>query len=261
MRWEETLCESIQGADHLLDETPCQDAVSVRKGFFRSEPYLTLTTTDGHGHHDYPFSDRGAALGLPAAEQIWVEFMLNTRKWKSFEQMFCKMAQARWVELIRHQLRLYDVAPALLRKYGTTLLSALVWRERVYMAQLGDGIICALDWDDNPTYVVEPPSGPIQNATYSLCSSNAEACWRFTSLPVEQVKTLMLASDGLTDSFTEPSGCSDFARTLDERLRSMDSELVAEALPGWLKYYSENGSGDDISLALATFKARGKDNE
>ena len=236
MVWKNTLCGSIQGADHLLDEMPCQDTVSVRKGFFRAEPTLMLTLADGHGHWKHPFSDRGAELAKLAAEQVWVEFMLNERrKKKSFERQFSKTVQARWVELIRHQYRLYQLAPALVRKHGTTLLSVLVWRGRVYMAQLGDGIICALDWNDHPTYVVEPTSGPIQNATHSLCSSDADQNWRFASLPVEQVKTLMLASDGLTDSFAALSGCAELAQTLNEQLRETDTKSVSDALPGWLK--------------------------
>lgn len=251
--WEATVLGCVQGADHIDDDQPCQDAASVREGIFRAEPYLICTLADGHGHKQHAFSDRGAMLALLAAEQTWIQFMLNQNRKnslrkKSFEQHIQANLKAHWIEMIRHQLRLYRVADGLVRKYGTTLLSVLIYRNRIYIAQLGDGTVCMLDSEGNAHFVVEPEFGPIENATDSLCCDDAEERWNFISIPADRIKTLMLSSDGLINCFPRAENYAALTGIIDAKLRESRAETVQEIVTGWLEHYSEKSSGDDISV-------------
>jgi hypothetical protein len=67
-----------------------------------------------------------------------------------------------------------------------------------------------------------------------------------------------MATDGLSDSFENPeSEFRVFARSLSERVASFGIERIGAALPGWLDGYSRDGSGDDMTLAIALLNPAG----
>jgi serine/threonine protein phosphatase PrpC len=69
---------------------------------------------------------------------------------------------------------------------------------------------------------------------------------------VDDGRLVLLATDGLANAFTDERQFHTFAGSLAARIREFGIGKVAAALPGWLDAYSEQGSGDDITLALVS---------
>lgn len=251
--WGVALGASVQGASHIADGTCCQDAASIKEGFFRGLPYMACTVADGHGDKKYTHSDLGANLAVLAAENTAMQLMqilvLKRRMGKrAVEQYVATHLKETWIDLIRQSAGSFRVAAELIEKHGTTVLSVLFFGERAYMAQLGDGAVCTVSGCGKPAFLVEPESGPISNLADSLCCPDAGRRWAFGSAPVDGIKTLMMSTDGLVNSLASNEGYVELANTLDSHMRNVPAHQIKQALPSWLGDYSEQGSGDDISV-------------
>ena len=64
----------------------------------------------------------------------------------------------------------------------------------------------------------------------------------------------MLATDGYANSFADNSAFEQVAKDIYGALQQDGSTAVADLLPDWLKQTSEAGSGDDISVVIASNK-------
>ena len=137
-----------------------------------------------------------------------------------------------------------------LKCYGTTLSTVLVTPEFVHAAQLGDGDILRIERTGDVHAVFPAIQEQLGNATYSLCSQDAAQLWRTTLFQFQPDEALLLASDGLSNAFSDNAQFHAFARSLVQRVREYGAARVQAALPEWLERYSAQGSGDDISLIL-----------
>jgi serine/threonine protein phosphatase PrpC len=165
----------------------------------------------------------------------------------------------RWREGVREDAARRGVLPAgeetgkeILTRYGSTLLVAVVDGSEAWVGRIGDGDVLLV----RPDGSIEVPLGRdeelLGTVTYSLSSREAPALWRTARFPAGPGGLLLLATDGLSDSFEDPvAGIQVFARSLADRVASFGIERIGAALPGWLDGYSREGSGDDMTLAFA----------
>jgi len=254
-----------RGSSHLRDGRPCQDAHAIWSSSFMGEPLLAVAVADGHGGERHDRSHCGSALAVQAAVDEVVASLPdpgNEGGWRPVpsegQAGFPDRVTARWKEYAEGDAgRREDASRAgaagqeLFTRYGSTLLVALVDRSECWVGQIGDGDILVV----RPGGEVEAPlprdEGLLGTVTYSLSSRDAPALWRTGRFPVGDGGLLVLATDGLSDSFENPDGdLRAFARSLAERVRGYGIERVGSALAGWLDGYSENGSGDDMTIAL-----------
>jgi len=63
---------------------------------------------------------------------------------------------------------------------------------------------------------------------------------------------VMLTTDGYANSFANDSDFKKVARDLHGAIIQDGSAAVARSLPSWLEATSQDGSGDDISIIIAT---------
>jgi hypothetical protein len=139
-----------------------------------------------------------------------------------------------------------------LTRYGSTLLVAIIDESEGWVGQIGDGDILIVRPDGTIEAPLPKDGDLLGMVTYSLSSREAPALWRTARFPVDPGGLLLLATDGLSDSFEDPEeGIRVFARSLAERVASYGIGRIGTALPGWLDGYSRNGSGDDMTLAIA----------
>jgi len=256
---------SRRGNSHLRDGRPCQDAHAIWSSSFMGEPLLVVTVADGHGGEKHDLSHCGAALAAQAAVNEVVASLPapgDTGAWRPVPGEgtgeFQDRVNARWKEYVvadavhRREHPAGDAAgPELFTRYGSTLLIALVDRSECWVGQIGDGDILVV----RPGGKVESPLPKDENllgtVTYSLSSRDPQALWRTARFPVGPGGLLILATDGLSDSFEDPAtDFPAFARSLSDRVAGFGIDRVGSALPAWLDSYSANGSGDDMTLAL-----------
>ena len=256
-----------RGASHARDGRPCQDAHAIWSSSFMGEPILVVAVADGHGGERHDLSHCGAALAVQAAVNEVVASLPvpgGNGAWRpvsvSGGDEFQDRVTARWR---RHVLadggRRRDLPgdgggeEDLFTRYGSTLLIALVDGSECWVGQIGDGDILVV----RPDGVIEAPvpgdETLLGSVTYSLSSRGTPGLWRTARFPLGPGGLLLLATDGLSDSFENPgSEFRVFARSLSERVAGYGIERVGSALPGWLDEYSLNGSGDDMTLVLVS---------
>lgn len=134
--------------------------------------------------------------------------------------------------------------------YGATLLIACATDTEVFFLQLGDGDFLTLDGTGGVSGIFAPDGKHMGNATTSLCLPNALEEFRFYRWRTGLPKMLMSSTDGYGNSFRSETGFHKALRDYARLINDHGWESVSEKLPEWLKETSEQGSGDDISIAL-----------
>ncbi len=271
--WQ-VLSATVRGASHIRRGEPNQDALSwwMAEG---KRPVAVLCIADGHGGSEYTRSDIGALLAVEQTQMLLVSEILplilsgSTRKdlaqfKRHLSQQLPKLLVNRWRAAIYEHATDNPVqegeqpvqsdAPKE-RLYGATLLAALLTPEFHLYIQLGDGDMLTVSAEGE---VTRPPfpadSNLFANHTTSLCSKEA---WRFVKIHFQQIDEwppalVMLTTDGYANSFANDTDFKKVARDLHGAIKQEGSTAVARSLPSWLEATSEDGSGDDISIIVAT---------
>ena len=268
---------TVPGAIHERHGKRNQDALSWWSA--EGEKALAvLCVADGHGGSEYTHSHIGAARAVKTTQMLLVHEVLPRivggsdrmeQSKRNLKQWLPKLLVRQWREKIQEHakgIRLSEDGTSaqpdvpVERRYGATLLAALLTPELHLYIQLGDGDILIVTQEGE---VARPPfsfvdSNLIANETTSLCSKEA---WRFVRLyfqPIveEPPALVMLATDGYMNSFADNAAFEQVAKDICRMIQQNGPTAVAGLLPGWLEETSEAGSGDDISVIIATDASR-----
>jgi len=146
----------------------------------------------------------------------------------------------------------------LYRAYGTTMLLAVVVRDKLLLLQIGDGSCVVLLGDGEFLMPVPPDEENFLNVTVSLCDE--QACQKFrhavldwdTGDPSAAV-AVFLSSDGVDDCFpifeNETYLYKLYAVILDNMIQYGFEDTLRELETSLLPSMTGRGSQDDISLA------------
>ncbi|HUK92852.1 MAG TPA: PP2C family serine/threonine-protein phosphatase [Methanomicrobiales archaeon] len=256
-----------RGTSHARDGRPCQDAHAIWSSSFMGEPILAVAVADGHGGQRHDLSHRGAALAVQAAVGEVIASLPapgDDDTWRPVpgegNAEFHNRVNARWREYVAADAGRRagisgggEPGPDLFTRYGSTLLLALIDRSECWVGQIGDGDILLVRPDGSIEAPIPKDETLLGTVTYSLSSRDSPGLWRTARFPLGTGGLLLMATDGLSDSFENPeSEFRVFARSLLERVTGFGIERVGSALPGWLDGYSQNGSGDDMTLVLVS---------
>lgn len=259
------VASSRAGSSHLRSVKPCQDAYAIWSGSVAGEACLIAAVADGHGDDRHDQSQFGAALAVRVAIDELFTLQTNfggsglsARLASNFKSDFPRRIGKRWREAViaDASFRLADTMgdhhddSAILRRYGTTLLAAIVVGNMLLVGQIGDGEVLIVRQGNSVDFPLAGQSEDAGIVTDSLCSEGAFRLWRTASLDCAQGCLILLATDGLVNAFADDTQLDMFARSMRERVIEHGLVNVANSLPGWLDYYSDRGSGDDITLAL-----------
>ena len=281
---------SVRGAVHEYSGAPNQDALSwwSAEG---GKPLAVLCVADGHGSSEYTRSHIGARRAVENAQMLLVSEVLprildgsamtDLAQFKRhLNQQLPKDLVNRWrasifehatdspipeeetsrsnSEAVAHHSAAQPDVPVE-RRYGATLLAALLTPELHLYIQLGDGDILTVSQEGE---VTRPPfpadSQLIANYTTSFCSKEA---WRFVRIHFQPIvekppALVMLATDGYANSFADNAAFEQVAKDIYGNIQQDGPAPVADLLPGWLRETSEAGSGDDISVVIAAEAGR-----
>ncbi len=256
--------DSVKGALHHRNGKPNQDA------WARSKAVHCVAVADGHGSAKHQRSDIGAQLAVEVTIELLEEFANQPYDVRLIKEASSylpgKIVQA-WREAVvddhqKHEpAQNIDEASATVEQddavvyslYGTTLLAALVTEDYVLYLQIGDGNVLVL----NDAGETEPPlpqnASFIANETNSLSQANAAnhfeqkiVFFAYQSPPV----LISLCSDGYINSYTSSIEFETVIKDIKQLLFEQGAEKVQAMLPDWLNETSQQGSGDDITIAL-----------
>ena len=273
--WIRPSCDSRTGAAHLRRGAPCQDA-SGFAGFrdAAGTPVQVLVVSDGHGGSRYVRSAVGARLACevamgelrqalatarvddPAALEDWHHWLAG--------ELPARIVAAWLREVERHWQADPGVdgsgfSPVV---YGATLGVLLLTPAWWAHTGLGDWDLVRIEAAGGEALLSEEPEREAAGeATFSLCLPRAERHFasRTALLPLTADTApfaLLLCSDGLRKSCGSDADFLTLCRYLVGLAPAADQALSAE-LAEALDHISRQGSGDDISVALARWAAAG----
>ena len=267
-RWLPPLHGCVIGAAHRRQGKPCQDAALVRA--FRAasgETLQLLAVADGHGGARYRHSDVGSRLACEQAAAA-VEAALQQHpladqsRWRRLlGRELPATVHAGWLEATASHWQQQPEAveqPFSPLSYGCTLALVLLAPRWWGYTGLGDWDLVQVSGDplasDPEASLISEEADPAAagEATASLCLANApQLCARRSSLrPLSgggPAFTLLLSTDGVRKSCATDADFLSLSRHLAALRQPQELEPVLEQI-------TSQGSGDDVSLAMAVWE-------
>ena len=250
------------GASHIRKGKPNQDSVGTLS--LVNGAVHILAVSDGHGSERYFRSDVGSKLAIKAAHHVCEEFFESLPTLSEIKKQLdivVKRLVYKWRKEVTAHWEHYpfsEAEEALLKNpdkihiaYGATLVIAVITPKYAIYLQLGDGDIVVIDHEQRLFCPIAPESDVLGVETHSLCEKDAEQYCRIYSMSYEQIPRLVLLStDGYANSFANNTSFLDMVEQVYQKILQHGLGAILDVLPTWIADTTEQGSGDDISVAL-----------
>ena len=229
---------------------PCQDEV----GMLQHGDVCAVAVSDGHGTSR--FADQGARAAVAVALRALSRFADNLARSKvelpavrEFASHPLRVQIIRdWADEVRSIAGCSDIE---LIDYGATLLFAVATESFLLLGQLGDGDMLLVSPDGVVSTPIPADPAAFADETPSLCQREAWAALRIRAIPVPAPGTLLLlATDGYSKSYESDQVFAAIGPDYLKLVRTDGFHAVVPHLREFLAQVTQQGSGDDISLAL-----------
>jgi len=256
MSWQ-IIGESVRGASHKRNDKLNQDAWASLQNDYCS----VLAVADGHGSSKHTHSDIGAKLAVQVALDLFNHFAQqhvdtgsNLRHIKqSADYLPSQLVQAWRLAVDTEDDGQTENANDRYSLYGTTLLAVLLCTDYVLYLQIGDGDLIVLTEDGQLQHPLPKSVSLIANETYSLCQDKAiyhiEFCLHFFDHQ-HRPALVFLATDGYANSFSNENDLQQAVQDFQQQIATHGADKIQSCLADWLDETSEQGSGDDITVAM-----------
>jgi hypothetical protein len=272
---------SVRGASHERNGLPNQDAVRLRNPG-GVDDFLVMAVADGHGSARSFRSDRGSAMATEIALRVLRQFIRHlgpdaplSQVRRQAQRVWPRVMIAAWKSAVRADVAkrpftfmdfaAYPDKPPVIKPgeelpgaaflaYGATLVAVAITPRYVLYSQLGDGDILAIHEDGTVSRPLPKQHEFMSSQTVSLCTHSAP--YQF-QIKVEASRghapeMVMISTDGYANCFNTEEAFFTVGADLLAYSRSHGMATVGECLEGWLQESSRDGSGDDITVGLAT---------
>lgn len=259
------------GASHIKNEIVCQDSsVSIERDDCR-----IIAVCDGHGGADYFRSDRGSRFAAQAFADCMkdpdllsaLSYSVTQNQQDRRMEQFIKSVIVRWNMLVEQDLSdfpftseemekvsekariRYESGERLQSAYGTTLIGAVIADGFWFGIQIGDGKCVAVSENGEFSQPIPWDDKCFLNVTTSICDPVAASEFRYffsRTLPV----AIFAGSDGIDDCFAGDEKLNNFYRLVLKSFAESSEADACDALAEYLPKLSQDGSGDDMSVAM-----------
>ena len=272
----------IRGSSHQRSGLPNQDAVQCTVTPGAQGTVAVAVVSDGHGSARHFRSQIGSSLAVStvaATLQTFLRESVSSNGQVPFvpEQVheLERKIVSGWLAAVQSDLENTPFSEAELANvekeegvegraavesspelaYGATLLAAAATDKVLLYLQLGDGEILSVSAQGTTTRPLPPDDRLIANQTTSLCQPEAwkdfRSSWVIAGGTAGALPSLVLLStDGYANSFRSDEDFLKIGQDYLEIIREQGISSLAEELPAILTEATQQGSGDDITLAI-----------
>jgi len=273
------ICNSVRGAMHIKKGMPNQDAFALK--VLNEGDSVIVAVADGHGDPRCFRSEIGSSIAVRAAVDLLEEVAkyssetssLSVLK-RSLESNFPHRLHSIWKKRVEQDFsvagfsQLSEDKPEIFFEissdavtsladdsylaYGTTLLAALITRNLLMFAQIGDGDILVIS-DSGEVYSPVPDDERLfGNATTSLCSMEASRDFRLFIERLSETPPILvlLSTDGLSNSFASEEEFREVAKSFLDNIKIQGEEYLKTNIESFLNDLSADRIGDDITVGI-----------
>lgn len=221
-----------RGRSHIATGKVCQDYCVAKK---ITDGIFVVAVADGHGGDDYVKSDIGSQEACNSVVKLAKKYSsldsLNfSCKWTSpeiKEELFDVWQTAVLANYRSENPDAKDSDADIIKKYGTTLLFALVTKRYIILGQVGDGAILLFN-NQNQSQLFKRHNPKTDSKTSSLASNRG-----IYSLIIESYKLLnlkfnkiLLSTDGIYDKLDRGDNFARYANELAAQIREKPLEEI-----------------------------------
>ncbi len=241
---------SVLGAAHKRQGLPNQDAWLEEPGLNGQERFF-VSVADGHGSALHNRSDVGAALAVRALQEVLNWFFDDTASLPDVAEDVHKT----WLKAVDEHMKSHPGASGVVA-YGTTAIAVAGNANHLLALQLGDGDLL-LGFEDGR--IERPFSGDdlVGEQTYSMCMDTAPQHFKHRfyerKSDADWPDFAFVSTDGVSKSFINEAAFDQVVSSYRDLMAAPNSlKTTFNALPGWLRDVTDNGSGDDATMCIAT---------
>jgi serine/threonine protein phosphatase PrpC len=268
----------VRGSSHRRSGLPNQDAVQTTVTPGAKGPVAVVVVSDGHGSARHFRSQIGSSLAVSTVSATLQTFFRDSVDGRGpvpfvpeqVHELERKIVSG-WLSAVQSDLENNPFSESELAAlqaeegaegrsavenlpelaYGATLLAAAATDHVLLYLQLGDGEILSVDTQGITTRPLPPDDRLIANQTTSLCQPEAWKDFRSAWITGGPLPSLVLLStDGYANSFRSDEDFLKIGQDYLEIIRQQGISSLAEELPDILNEATQQGSGDDITLAI-----------
>ena len=269
---------TTRGVWHEKTGQKNQDSVAIKHA---PHGAVIMAVSDGHGSPQSFRSDRGSALAVKCAVRLGERFLRRHGPDASVSRVKHQLQNRWWHEMLLEWRRAVredimaspfspvdfaafpEPVPVLTPRgdwpfsaylaYGATLLVAVLTRNYHIYGQLGDGDILTVTRDGGVTRPFPSHHEFFDEQSASLCTHGALHEFQTAVLPARHSRPalVMLSTDGYANCFGNDEGFFKVGSDLLTYADHHGAAFVGSHLRDWLGESSREGSGDDITVALA----------
>ena len=251
------------GYSHIKSGTPCQD---FSLHVLEKDGRIIIAACDGHGGKQYIRSDMGSLFASIAVRKVFEKVSYDMLKEGS--EAFLKKVRlsllCEWNDQVDRHLKdnpfkedelkpLDDKQRKVLaeypeKAYGTTLNGAMLLKDKLLLAKIGDGESLRVVRKELVSNFNEEDE-PVANFTYSMCQDDTFDHLHCKVLDANGIDGIFLCTDGVINPY---QNISSFNNNL---ILPLMKELLTSKSTDFIDNYIEDlgmnkGIGDDVSLAF-----------
>lgn len=231
---------SVIGQSHTENDLPNQDAFIVD---FKGNSYkkvLFAAVADGLG------SKSCSQIGSKALCKVVKKASKFYKKYSDTTPSDMAMyIQGMWTS------ELMKFNPKKISDFSTTAIFVFLYREKLLVGQLGDGLICGLFDDERKNFkLLDDDSDGFANVTVSLGPLMRLKDWKVGLTTSDGLNALMLCTDGISTDI-ENNEYSFVKSLIDEYKKTKVSDCLADAKK-WITEWPVKGNFDDKTIVLIT---------
>lgn len=256
---------SVIGSSHIKNGKECQDCSYSES----QEKFAIAIVSDGHGGDKYIRSSRGSKMACECCLKAILEYLkfsrLKANRGKECLSQLEKNIIYSWNLAIQKDYNndpfsdeeinglterdKLSINENISQAYGATLIAVVIGERFSFGIQIGDGD-CVVLKKDGDVLLPIPDDDRLQfNITTSLCGDDALNDFREFWID-EPIAAAVVSTDGVLNSFVGEEYYIKFCRTVVDATGTDESTSAVEELKEFLTKLSNNGSNDDVSIAV-----------